>query len=241
MTDAVTATPAPLPGLLARAVGVVVAPTAMFEKIVQTPRAAGILFFVAALMAVAVGGPQLTERGRQAALDMQVQQTEKLSGQAVSDQQYATMEKMSRYGAYFVAGSMLIFLPVMALIVAAVYFVIFNALLGGTATFRQVLAINTHSMVITALGTLLGAPIQYFKGVVTNAGPFNLGALVPMLPERSFLANFLGSISVFTVWGIIVTSIGLGVLYKRKSVNIAIGIFIVMGLIAGGWAYWVSR
>ena len=54
------------------------------------------------------------------------------------------------------------------------------------------------------------------------AGPFNLGALVPFLDDSSPIRTVLGSISVFTIWGLIVTAIGLGVLYRRKSRNIAI-------------------
>jgi hypothetical protein len=54
-----------------------------------------------------------------------------------------------------------------------------------------------------------------------------------MLDEGSFLARFLGIVNVFTVWGLIVLAIGLGVLYRRKTLNIAIGLFAAFGLIAG--------
>ncbi len=118
---------------------------------------------------------------------------------------------------------------------------IFNAILGGTATFKQVLGIVTHSMVISALGVAVGAPVMYIKGTMSSMGPFNLAALVPMLEEKSFLVQFLGFIDPFRVWSIIVTAIGLGVLYKRKSSNIAIALLVVYALIAGGVAAFFSR
>jgi hypothetical protein len=72
-------------------------------------------------------------------------------------------------------------------------------------------------------------------------GPFNLGALVPMLDEKSFLVQFLSFIDPFRVWSIIVTSIGLGVLYKRKSGNIATTLLIIYAIFACGYAAFASR
>ncbi len=53
-----------------------------------------------------------------------------------------------------------------------------------------------------------------------------------MLDESSFLAKFLGTIDLFIVWWVVVLSIGLAVLFKRKTGPIAAGLFIVYGVIA---------
>ena len=116
---------------------------------------------------------------------------------------------------------------------AALYWVAFNTVMGGTASFKQVLAIVSHSQVISALGIVAGLPIQLMQTKMTMGGPFNLGALAPMLEEGSTLATFLGGISVFSLWGLVVTAIGLGVLYRRNSRNIAItliAVFLAPGL-----------
>jgi hypothetical protein len=63
-------------GVLARAIGILTSPKRTFEGIVQNPRPAAILFLATAVIALATSLPQFTERGRQAALDMQVQQVE---------------------------------------------------------------------------------------------------------------------------------------------------------------------
>ena len=240
MTDTTTPAP-PAEGLLARAMGMFTTPRKTFEGVVRTPRVAGILFVGVVLTALATGLPQFTDRGRQALLDMQVQSIERSTKQPVADDVYARMETFSKYSAPLTIVSVFILTPIVALIFGGLYWAVFNALLGGTASFKQVLAIVTHSMIIGAVGVAIGAPIMYAQGTYSQTGPFNLGALLPMLDENSFLAHFLGFINPFQVWGIIVTAIGLGVLYRRKSGGIAIALMIVYAVIAGGFAMWLSR
>jgi len=43
-----------------------------------------------------------------------------------------------------------------------------------------------------------------------------------MLEPNSPMSNFLGSIGLFQVWGIVVCAIGFGVLYRRKAGTIAV-------------------
>jgi hypothetical protein len=240
MTDSNTP-PVAAQGLIARFVGIITSPRATFEGLVSSPRPFGILALVALVTAVAVSAPQFTDRGRQASLDMQVKQTEKFTGQPVSDAQYTQMEKMSHYTPIFTLVGPFISFPIFTLIFTAIYWAIFNGILAGTATFKQVTGIIAHSAVITALGAALGAPVQYMQGTMSNVGPFNLGALMPFLPDGSFLANFFGSVGVFTIWGIIVTAIGLAVLYKRKTRNIAITLMAVYFLVVAGVAAFMSR
>jgi hypothetical protein len=237
-TDAVAV---PEKGLFARAIGMIVSPGETFKSIVQTPRPAGILFLICLVIGLATGVPQFTERGRQAALDMQATQIERFTGQPVTPEAYAAMEQRAHYGGYITIVSVFIFLPVFTVLFGALYWVVFNALLGGTASFKQVLAIVAHSQVVSALGALVSAPIQYVQGTQTAAGPFNLGALAPMLEPGSTLANILGGLSVFTMWQVIITAIGLGVLYRRKSGGIAIALLAVYVAIVAVFAVGFSR
>ena len=77
---------------------------------------------------------------------------------------------MSHYGGYFAIVGSFIVLPIFSLIFAALYWVVFNTILGGTATFKQVLAVVAHSQVVAALGAAIGAPIQYLQGKMPPAG-----------------------------------------------------------------------
>jgi hypothetical protein len=69
----------------------------------------------------------------------------------------------------------------------------------------------------------------------------NLGALLPMLPEKSFLAHLLGTVDIFLVWYIVVLAIGLGVLYRRRTQPIAISLLSVYAVIALCIALFKSR
>jgi hypothetical protein len=233
MTEASPAVPAvPDPGLFARFIGVITSPKATYQAVVANPKPIGILFLVAVVMSVFTAGIQYTEVGRQSTLDMQVGAMERF-GVTVTDEMYARMEEQVRnpLSGVWTVVSQFIFLPLMALFFAAVFWAVFNAMLGGRARFKEVLAVVTHGMVIMALGVALTIPVQLLQGQMTMTGPFNLGVLVPMMDENSFIARFLSWINFFTVWQTLVTAIGLGVLYRRRTTPIAvtlIGIYVVI-------------
>ncbi len=232
MTTPAPPAAAPDAGLFSRAVGILTSPRATFELVVAGPRPVGILFLVAVVIALSTGVPQFSEKGRQIAVESQVQANERFYGRSLTPEEYTRVESFSRYGAYAAVAGTLVVLPIFSLIFAGLYWVVFNTILGGTGSFKQVLAIVTHAQVPGAIGAAIGAPIQYLQGKVTAGGPFNLGALAPMLDEGSTMSLLLSSTRVFTLWGLVVTGIGLAVLYRRKSLNIAIGLVIAYVAIA---------
>lgn len=229
-------TPPPAPaemGLFARALGMLTAPRATYESVIANPRPIGILFIAAVLIAIAAATPLFTVSGQQAWLDS-VTQAQAASGREMSPEATAGLERFAPLVGYFALGQIFIGLPIFALILSGLSWVAFNTIMGGTASFKQVLAVVTHSNVPGAVGAILGLPIQLMQSTMSPGGPFNLGALAPMLDPASPLARSLGVTSVFTVWGLIVMGIGLAVLYRRKSVNIAIGLLVVYALIVFG-------
>ena len=215
------------PGLLARVVGVIVSPTATFRAVAAHPRSVGVLFIVCLTMGLATAVPQMTERGRQAALTAQVEQIERFSGQPVSTDQYIQMERGAAFTPYISLAAMFVFVPFMTVLFSALYWAFFNIVLNGNATFGQVLAVTAHSAVIGALGMVLGAPIMLAQGTFSQAGPFNLGALAPMLDPASGLALFLGAVTFFGIWQSVVGGIGLGVLYHRRPFGIVVGLLLI--------------
>ena len=187
----------------------------------------GAILVTGILIGLAQALPRLTETGLQAALDAQVQQTERFSGDrspTSSTPRCGAWRRirrtapswLRRYSAGFSSSSS-----------PASISSIFNVVLGGTATFKQVVAVVSHSGFITALGLLAGAAVQYVQGTANPFGPFNLGVLLPMLDENTFLARLLGFINIFSIWATIVTAIGFSVLYRRKTGSIAIGLFVL--------------
>jgi len=228
MATAAGSTPAPK-GLVARFIGIITAPKDTFAGIVPVPKWFGILAISAVLIAFFTALPMTTDAGRQAAIDQQVQQRQAF-GMQTDDATYARMEQMSKIMPYITAGSVLVFSPIMVLVIAGILFAIFNAALGGEASFKQVLSIIVHAGVISTVSAVFSGIINYFRGAVGSVA--NLGALLPMLPEKSFVASLLGAIDVFLIWYIVVLAMGLAVLYRRRTQPIAISLLAVYAVIA---------
>lgn len=231
MTEA-SSTAAPGQGLLSRVIGVIFSPKATFERLVPAPKVLGVLLFCGIAVGLGQGVPQLTETGTQASVQMQAQQMERFTGRPLSEEQYANLQRSAPIRAYATIAGAPISLAIISTILAGIYYVIFNAILGGTASFKQVLGVTAHAGIITALGAAIAGPVMLMQGSFSALGPFTLGAVLPMLPENSFIARFLAFIDVFRIWGTIVTAIGFGVLYRRNTSSIAIGLFALIALFA---------
>jgi hypothetical protein len=219
-------------GLLSRFVGVITAPKATFQSVVAHPRWFGMLVLVTIVVAVCVTLPMTTEAGRQAALDNNVRQMENF-GMQVNDEMYANMAKGMRFATYQTFFSILIASPIFTAIISGILFGVF-AVMGGQATFKQLLAVYVHSTAISALGQLFTGPLNYFRGSMSSAT--NLAVFLPMLDEQSFLARLLGMIDIFVIWWLVLLAIGLGVLYRRRTQPLAMGLFAVYAVIIVGIA-----
>ena len=236
MTEPAT-TQSATPGLWARAIGMITSPKATFQRLIPDPRPFGILFIVAIVIGIGAAAPQVTEAGKQVILDAQMKAMAARSpdGQ-VSPQAAESLQTFARFMPLVALVSALIFLPIVTMFMSALYWALFNVVLGGTATFKQVLSTSSHSQVIAALGVLVGLPFMMMNPSASMGGPFNLGALAPMLEEGSRLLRFLTNVSVFSIWAVFVNAIGLAVLYKRKTT----GIFIALLVVYLGFTYVAS-
>ena len=225
-------------GLISRFIGIITAPRATFERVVAHPKVLGMLLLTAVIIALGAALPMTTEAGRQAALDQQVSQMEAF-GMQVNDEQYEQFRKGMRIAPYTTGISILVISPIAALIIAGILFAVFNAAMGGEASFKQVLAVVVHAGAVSALGQMLAGPFNYFRGAMSS--PTSLGVLLPMLDDTSFAGRLMGMIDIFVVWWVIVLAMGLAVLYKRRTQPIAITFFGIYALIAVGVAAFMSR
>jgi hypothetical protein len=214
--------------LPARFFGIITSPKSTYESVVAHPRWFGMMALTTVLMAVLIGGFLMTKVGRDAWLDAAV--SSPMSGE-VTDQQYQGMEKMSAYVGYITMVSMVVFVPLITAVLAGLLFAVFNAALGGDATFKQVLTVVAHGGPIGVLVQLFTVPLNYMRGSMSSST--NLGVLTQaMLDDSSFLARFLGIIDVFVIWQLIVLAMGLAVLYRRRTQPIATSLLVVYVVIA---------
>ena len=215
--------------LPARALGVIFAPRATYASVAARPRVLGALLVILAIGAAMTIGLLSTEVGRTAALDQQVRQAEAF-GRPMTDQQYEQMERFLPYFGYIGAASQVVFFVIISLVVAGLMFAVFNAMLGGDATFKQVLAVVVHSGFIISVQQLFVIPLDYVRESLSS--PTTLAAFAPFLEDTSFVARFLGAIDLFLLWWVVNLAIGLGVLYKRRTAPIATGMLVTFVSIA---------
>src|SRR5262245_34074475 len=221
--------PATDQGLLSRAVGVIVSPRRTYAGIVARPRVLGALVLIIALTACANLVFFSTRVGQDALMDQQIRTVESFGGQ-VNDATYATLERQAPFAGYITAASIIVASPLVMLLFAGIAFVVFNAILGGTSTFKQTLAVVVHSGFVGTLAQFFVLPLNYIRESISS--PANLGLFLPFLDENTFLARFLGSVDLIYIWGLVNLAIGLGVLYKRRTGSIVTGLLIVYFVIA---------
>jgi len=224
--------------VIARFIGIITAPKATFESVVASPKWLAMLVLTTVISAGGAALPLTTEGGRDALLEQQVKAMEGF-GMQVNDQMYDQLRKRNAIAPYTTAGSIVVFAPIITAVIAGILFAIFNAAMGGTATFKQVYAVVVHAGVIQALGQLFTGPLNYFRQSMTSAT--SLGVLLPMLPDGSFAARLAGMIDLFLVWWVIALAIGLAVLFRRRTQPIALSLFAVYAVIALGAAAIMSR
>jgi hypothetical protein len=225
-TTVQTGASAPM-SLAARAIGIITSPRATYASVVAYPKWFGMLALTAAGLGLLIGGFLLTKVGQEAWLDAALNSP--FSGQ-VNDQQIQAMEKMAPYVGYGTIVYMLVLMPTFMAIVSGILYAIFNAAMGGNATFKQVFTVVIHTGPIGLLSQLFTVPLNYFRGTMTSAT--TLAVLFPMLPEGSFLSRLLGMIDLFLIWQVVVLSIGLAVLYRRRTQPIATALLVVYAIIA---------
>jgi hypothetical protein len=225
-------TPVAEQGLFARMLGVLVSPKATFAGIAARPRWLGVmvitLIIAAGCQFVILSSPDMQDA-------MIAQATRNPN---MSDQQIEATERFIPMLPYLFAGATLFLGPLFTAIIAGILLLIFSTLMGGASTFKQVFSTVAHSGVVSSLSGLLSAGLIMIGAPPTGPNPpgANLGIFVPMLEETSFITQFLSAIDLVLVWWLVTLSIGLAVLYKRRTGGIAatlICLYVLFALVIG--------
>jgi hypothetical protein len=219
----------PAKGLLGRVFGVVMSPGETYAAVVAHPRSLGVMVIVIVISAAALAIFLSTELGQSLALEQQIAGMESF-GFRVTDAMIEQIEARMAQGVYFAVAGQIIVIPLITLALAGIGMAVFNVLLGGEATFRQMFAVVAHSQVIGALAILFMMPLNYAREAMSN--PTSLAIFLPMLDEMGFLARLLGAIDLFRIWWLVNLAVGLAVLYKRKTGPIAASLLAAYGVIA---------
>jgi hypothetical protein len=232
MTETVsTPDDAPKAGLVTRLIGVVFSPRDAYTAVAANPRWLGAMVLCGLVYIAAQAIFLSTAVGQNASLDQQLSVMKTL-GITVTDQMVQQMQSRLAYAPYSAAAGIVVFLPLFCAVVAGLLLAVFTAILGGGATFRQVYAVVAHSLVIGAIQQVFTFPIMYARGDM--ASPTKLSVFFPTLDEMGFATYLLSAIDLFYIWSLINTSIGVAVLYKRRTGSVAavlLGIYAVIAVI----------
>ncbi len=241
MTDTTApTTPVPDKDPVSRFFGILLSPTETFRTVVAKPT----WLVVALIVVVLAGGSQMwfqsTDIGRQATLDETVRKSEsfgfKLEGAAYDKVRESIMEPPT-WRLVLSAVTVVVAPLIMWVVIAGILFLVFSAF-GGQAAFKQVFAVVVHASAVSAVGAVVMTPVNYFRESLSSAT--NLGVFLPFLPDSSFLARLAGMVDIFLVWWVMVLAIGLAVCYRKKTRNVAVGLFAVYGVIAMAFAAFMA-
>jgi len=213
---------APL-SLVQRFFGMLTSPKATYENVVSWPRWFGMLAVTVLITMVAVGAFMMSDVGRDIIIKQQLE-----AGQS---QQNAEMA--ANIGRYFPPIAILIFMPVMTFAVAGLLLGVF-AITGGSASYKQVLSVYVHSGVIGTVVGAINALINYFMASDTNVT--SLAGIGKAIAEKGFVPGFFSALDLTIFLGLFVLAIGLGVLYRRRTPPIFMGlcaVYLVIAVVVG--------
>ena len=206
-----------------RFVGMLTSPKATYENVVSWPRWVGMLALTTGITVVAVAAFMLSDVGRDIILKQQLE--------AGAPQEQAEMA--ANIGRYFPPIAILIFMPLMTFAVAGILLGVF-AITGGSASYKQVLSVYVHSGVIGTVLGVINAVINYFMASDTNVT--SLAGVGNAIAEKGFVPGFFSALDLTIFLGLFVLAIGLGVLYRRRTPSIFMGlcaVYLVIAVVVG--------
>jgi hypothetical protein len=121
------------------------------------------------------------------------------------------------------------------IVVAAVLFFAFNVLLGGDSTFRRVLSAYCYSSLVAIPASIVKFPLVMAKGNINVQT--SLALILSPDKQGSFIYSVLSSFDIFTIWQVLLLSIGLGVMYKfttKKALMAVLVLWIIWILLKSG-------
>ena len=206
-------------------VGIFTAPTQTFEAIDQKPT-----WLLPFLIGIAIFMVFQT-------LTVDIQMSERLEmmeaqGRLTPEQMDAARTQMSGPAKYigYIAGP--IVWLIMILIMAAVFYVAANLMIGGDSSYKKVFAIVCWSGLIGSVGLIVMTLLILSKGTMQGVA-LDLTILLDTPPiggEKSTLYRIFSNFNVFTIWQVVLWIIGLSVSYKTITKKAAVPILSLWGI-----------
>lgn len=217
----------------ARFFGVLAAPRRTFEQVAADPRWFGMLALGAG--AVAGGSSLLASAGfaQREMLDGMVAWMEAV-GRAVTEEKRADLARQVGLAPWTVFGFVLAGAPAVSLGLAGALQAAGRACVGSTASFRQTFAVVVHAGAAFVVQQLVVVPLGCWRRSL--APPVTLATFGPTLDDDAFAFRLLSAVDPFFLWWAMLLSIGLAVLWGRRTLPIAAAAFAVCAAVAAAAA-----
>lgn len=214
------------PGFFSRLANIFVSPSAAMESINRQPTWfwALVLIALVSLVVAMVVMPF--------ALQMQIEMIRN-NPNIPPEQARMIEQQMSQGGAIQYIGAIfgiIIGIPLMSVIIAAIFYFAGSVLLGGDSTFKKNFSIWIWAGSITALGAIIKLPVMYIKksAMVTFSPALFLSGDNVGKPIYTLFSNF----DFFVIWQLAVFAIGYSIIYKFSKAKS----FLTVGVL---WVIWI--
>lgn len=215
-----------LPSLPLRIVQVFVSPAALFDALRQRPAWMGAtLGLIGLAIALQLLTPViLSEEAWRQVIETQV------AGPAAPGADQAAVEQqvefMLTWGPALGAGSAIVITPLWLCVLAGLLLIAFNVILGGEASFKQLLSAAAHASYIGTAGAAVSLGLMAVGAEITTLSP---GLFLPEM--EGFIGRFLNGINVFSVWTCGVLGVAVSRFYPGRSVAAGTTYLLVLYLI----------
>jgi hypothetical protein len=128
--------------------------------------------------------------------------------------------------------------PILALVSAGLFALVFLFIFGYEGSFRVLLSITAHALLVAAVGSVLVVPLKILAGDPTIS--LTPALLIPGEAE-GVLGRFLGFLEVFNLWTYALIGAGAAVMDGKRPVShgvtvalgVSIGLSFLLALVAG--------
>ncbi len=209
-------------GPLSRLVRVFLSPVDLFAELRAHPRSLGalVLGVVFSAVAAALIPIELWEAGLRA-------QLEASGAELPSDT--TMLARVGWISAVFVG---VVAWPLLALLTTGVYGVVFLLALGYEGSFRVLLSVVAHALLVVAVGALVLVPLRILAGDANLT--LSVATLLPFLAD-GFLLRFAGLLDLFNLWAYVLIGVGAAVMDGRRSpaagVAVSLGVALILSLL----------
>ncbi|RMF10526.1 MAG: hypothetical protein D6762_01330 [Candidatus Neomarinimicrobiota bacterium] len=121
-------------------------------------------------------------------------------------------------------GSSAVSLPIRSAVMALMALLIGNFIFGGNVRYGVLFGMTAWAYLINVIELIVKVPLmlkQWTVEVYTGLGLLGIGE------PGSFLGSFLGQIDLFSLWRIVLISIGMGILYRQTTTKYLVALLVL--------------